>query len=179
MLEFVFGWVRRIFYWNPPEQHVVMQWLFDIFLGFLTPRLNQSRQFFSCDSWRVFGHSNSPPHRGLGWYRHTSSSRQICNILRWLEPLNYCPDDGNRDFQWFRSFLRATFYFVKLNDLVLHIRAIFFGFTPCDGRLRELGLCVPHIYNSVEQVVMAGQFHAPSHPGVLKNENMNSNILQI
>ncbi len=56
---------------------------------------------------------NSPPHRGLGWYRHTSSSRQICNILRWLEPLNYCPDDGNRDFQWFRSFLRATFYFVS------------------------------------------------------------------
>ncbi len=27
---------------------------------------------------------------------------------------------------------------------------------------------VPHIYNPVEQEVMAGQFHAPSHPGVLK-----------
>ncbi len=26
--------------------------------------------------------------------------------------------------------------------------------------------------------VMAGQFHAPSHPGVLKNINMNGNILQ-
>ncbi len=25
---------------------------------------------------------------------------------------------------------------------------------------------------------MAGQFHAPSHPGVLKNVNMNGNILQ-
>ncbi len=36
----------------------------------------------------------------------------------------------------------------------------------------------PHIYNSVEQEVMAGQFHAPSHPGVLKNLNMNGNILQ-
>ncbi len=24
----------------------------------------------------------------------------------------------------------------------------------------------PHIYNHVEQEVMAGQFHAPSHPGV-------------
>ncbi len=35
--------------------------------------------------------------------------------------------------------------------------------------------CVPHIYNPVE--VMAGQFHAPSHPGVLKNGNMNGNIL--
>ncbi len=37
--------------------------------------------------------------------------------------------------------------------------------------------CVPHIYNPVEQEVMAGQFHAPSHPGVLKNGNMNGNIL--
>ncbi len=36
-----------------------------------------------------------------------------------------------------------------------------------------------HIYNHVEQEVMAGQFHAPSHPGVLKkNVNMNGNILQ-
>ncbi len=35
------------------------------------------------------------------------------------------------------------------------------------------------IYNTVEQEVMAGQFHAPSHPGVLKkNVNMNGNILQ-
>ncbi len=43
---------------------------------------------------------------------------------------------------------------------------------------REFDLCVPHIYNPVEQKVMAGQFHAPSHPGVLKNVNMNGNILQ-
>ncbi len=41
---------------------------------------------------------------------------------------------------------------------------------------REFDLCVPHIYNPVEQKVMAGQFHA-SHPGVLKNVNMNGNIL--
>ncbi len=40
------------------------------------------------------------------------------------------------------------------------------------------GLCVPHIYNPVEQEVMAGQFHSPSHPGVIKNLNMNGNILQ-
>ncbi len=42
----------------------------------------------------------------------------------------------------------------------------------------EFGLCVPHIYNPVEQEVMAGQFHASSRPGVLKNVNMNVNILQ-
>ncbi len=58
---------------------------------------------------------------------------------------------------------------MKLNYLLLHIRNIFFGFSHCDGWLREFGLCVPHIYNPVEQEVMAGQFHAPSHPGVLKN----------
>ncbi len=34
--------------------------------------------------------------------------------------------------------------------------------------IKGIGLCVPHIYNPVEQEVMAGQFHAPSHPGVLK-----------
>ncbi len=62
----------------------------------------------------------------------------------------------------------SHFYFVMLNNLVLHNRTIFLGFTPCDGWLREFGLCVPHIYNPVEQEVMAGQFHAPSHPGVLK-----------
>ncbi len=42
----------------------------------------------------------------------------------------------------------------------------------------EFDHCVPHIYNPVEQKVMAGQFHAPSHPGVLKKLNMNGNILQ-
>ncbi len=56
---------------------------------------------------------------------------------------------------------------MKLNNLVLHIKAIFLGFTPCDGWLKEFGLCVPYIYNPVEQEVMAGLFHAPSHPGVL------------
>ncbi len=76
------------------------------------------------------------------------------------------------------SFLTATFYFVKLNNLVLYIRTILFGFTPCDGLLREFGLRVPHIYNHVEQEVMAEQFHVHNHPGVLKNVNMNRNILQ-
>ncbi len=65
-----------------------------------------------------------------------------------------------------------------LNNLVLYFRTIFSSFTPCDGRLREFGLCVPNIYNPAEQEVMAGQFHAPSHSGVLKNLNMNGNILQ-
>ncbi len=65
-------------------------------------------------------------------------------------------------------FLKPFHYFVKLNNLVLHIRNIFFGFSHCDGWLREFGLCVPHIYNPVEQEFMAGQFHDPSHPGVLK-----------
>ncbi len=61
-----------------------------------------------------------------------------------------------------------NFYFVQLNNLVLHIRTTFFGLTPCDGRIWEFGLCSPHIYNPAEQEVMARQFHTPSHPGQLK-----------
>ncbi len=65
-------------------------------------------QFSSCGPWRVFSHSNSPSHRALGRYRHTSSSRQIHNILCWLEILNYCPDGGNGNFHCSSSFLKAT-----------------------------------------------------------------------
>ncbi len=121
---------------------------------------------------------NSPPHHALGRYRHTSSSRQIRNIFYWLEILNYCPDGGNGIFHCSSSFLKATSLICEAQLSLLHIRNIFFVFSHCDGWLREFGLCVPHIYNPVEQEVMAGQFHAPSHPGVLKNVNMNGNILQ-
>uniref|UniRef100_A0A672R414 Queuosine 5'-phosphate N-glycosylase/hydrolase n=2 Tax=Sinocyclocheilus grahami TaxID=75366 RepID=A0A672R414_SINGR len=43
-----------------------------------------SLQFSSCDPWRVFGHSNSPPQRALGRYRHTSSSSEaeLTKVLR-------------------------------------------------------------------------------------------------
>ncbi len=61
----------------------------------------------SCDPWRVFSHSNSPSHRALGRYRHTSSSRQFHKMLCWLENLNYCPDGGNGNFHCSSSFLKA------------------------------------------------------------------------
>ncbi len=76
--------------------------------GFLTPRLNYFLQFSSCGPWRIFSHSNSPPHHALRIYRHTSSSRQFCNIVCWLEILNYCPDGGNGNFHCSSSFLKAT-----------------------------------------------------------------------
>ncbi len=153
--------------------------LFDnFFLGFLTPRLNYFLQFSSCGPWRVFGHSNSPSHHALGRYRHTSSSRQIRNILCRLEILNYCPDGGNGNFHCSSSFLKTTSLICEAHYLLLHIRNILFGFSHHDGWLREFGLCVSHIYNPVEQEVMAGQFHAPSHPGVLKKLKVNGNILQ-
>ncbi len=47
-------------------------------------------------------------HRALGRYRHTSSSRQFCNILCWLHILNYCPDGGNGNFHCSISILKAT-----------------------------------------------------------------------
>ena len=74
----------------------------------MTPRLNFFLQFSSCDPWRVFSYSNSPSHHTLGRYRHTSSSRQFCNIFCWLEILNYCPDGGNGNFHCSSSFLKAT-----------------------------------------------------------------------
>ncbi len=46
--------------------------------------------------------------RALGWYRHTSSSRQIHKMLCWLEILNYCLDGGNGHFHCSSSFLKAT-----------------------------------------------------------------------
>ncbi len=78
------------------------------FKGFLTPRLNYFLQFSSCGPWRIFSLSNSPSHRALGRYRHTSSSRPFRNILCWLEFLNCCPDGGNGNFHCSSSFLKAT-----------------------------------------------------------------------
>ncbi len=131
MLEFVFGWVRRIFLETLPNN---MWWfrgcLIFFFLGFWPQ--DSTNLCNRCDRWRVFGYSNSPPKHSLGRYRHTSSFRQIFYIFSWLEPLNYYPDGGNGDFQCFNSFLTATFYFVMLNNLVLHIRNIFFVFSHCD-----------------------------------------------
>ncbi len=101
MLEIIFGWARRIFLESVPNN---MWWC----RCYLTPKRNLSLQFSSCGPCRVFSHSNSPPHRALGRYRHTSFSRQIHNIFCWLEILNYCPDGGNGNFHCSSSFLKAT-----------------------------------------------------------------------
>jgi len=55
-----------------------------------------------------------------------------------------CPDVQNGEFQFFSYFLRATFYFVMVNNLLLHIR------THCDGWLRGFGLCVSSYLHSHE-----------------------------
>ncbi len=47
------------------------------------------------DLWRVVGHSNYPPHLAYRQYRHTSFSRQICDILNSTD-----------------LFLQASFFFV-------------------------------------------------------------------
>ncbi len=126
LLEFVFGWVRRIFLETLPNN---MWWfngcLMFIFLGFW-PQDSTNL----CNSPAVIvGESLATQTLLLSMhYRHTSSFRQIFNIFSWLEPLNYYPDGGNGDFQCFNSFLTATFYFGMPNNLVLHIRNIFFVF---------------------------------------------------
>ncbi len=110
--------------------------------GFLTPRLNYFLQFSSCGPWRVFSHSNSPSHRALGQYRHTSSSRQFCNILCWLEILNYCPDGGNGKFYCSSSIVKATSLICEAQlSFAAHQKYIIFCFSHCDWWLREFGLC--------------------------------------
>ncbi len=61
-----------------------------------------------CNSPAVILGEDRAPHRALGRYRHTSSSRQIHNIFCWLEIINYCPDGGNGEFHCSSSFLKAT-----------------------------------------------------------------------
>ncbi len=108
MLEIVFGWVRRIILEPFPNNMWWCRCCLTIFQGFLTLRLNNFLQLSSCGPWRIFIHSNSPPHHALWQYRHTSYSRQFRNILCWLEILNYSPDCGNGNFHCSRSFLKAT-----------------------------------------------------------------------
>ncbi len=107
MLEFVFGWARRIFLETIPNNMWWCRCCLTIFFKVFWPR-DYFQQFSSCGPWRVFSHSNSPSHHALGWYRHTSSSMQIHNIFCWLEILNYCPDGGNGNFHCSSSFLKAT-----------------------------------------------------------------------
>ncbi len=131
MLEIIFGWARRIFLETLPNNMCWYRGCLTIFLaiGFLPPRLNYFLQFSSCGPWRVFGHSNSP-HRALGRYRHTSSSRQIRNILCWLEILNYCPDGGNGNFHCSSSFLKATSLICEAQlSFAAHQKYIFWFFS--------------------------------------------------
>ncbi len=85
-------------------------------------------------------HSNSPPHRALGWYRHTSSSRLFRNIFCWLEILNYCPDGGNGIFHCSSSFLKATSLICEAQLSFAAHQKYILGFSHCDGWLREFGL---------------------------------------
>ncbi len=130
MLEFVFG------------ESIFFSWFF--FSGFLTTNL--SLQFSSCGPWRVFGHSNSPPHHALGRYRHMSSSRQIHNIFCWLEILNYCPDVGNGNVHCSSSFLKATSLICEAQlSFAAHQKYILW-FSHCDRWLREFGLYFPSLF---------------------------------
>ncbi len=133
---------------------------------FLTPRLNYFLQFSSCGPWRVFSHSNSPSYRTLGLCRHTSSSRQFCDILCWLKNLNYCPDGENGNFNCSSCFLKATSLICEAQlSFAAHQKYIIWLFSLWLW-LREF-VFIP-VYISVKQEAIAGQFHVHSHPGVLK-----------
>ncbi len=97
MLEFVFGWARIIFLETLPNN----MWWCRCCLTILFLRFSDTEtQLFSA----------------LGWYRHTSSSRQFRNILCWLEILNYCPDGGNGNYYCSSSKNSSP----NTNDLYIH-----------------------------------------------------------
>ncbi len=132
MLEIVFGWARIIYLETPPNNMWWCRCCLAFFLRFSDPRLKCFLQFSSCGPRRVFGHSNSPSHRALGWYRHTSSYRQFHKMLCWLEILNYCPDGGNGDFHCSRSFLKSTSLICEDQLFFAAHQKLFFGFSHCD-----------------------------------------------
>ncbi len=153
MLEFVFGWLRRIFLETLPNN---MWWCRGCLTNFFKVFWPRDSTIF-CNSpavvpWRVFGHSNSPSHRALGRYRHTSSSRQIHNILCWLEILNYSPNGGNGTFHCSTSFLIATSQIFEAQlSFAAHQKYILWFFS-----LWWMIKGFPPIYISVKQEAMAG-----------------------
>ncbi len=139
-----FGWVRRIFLETLPNNMWWCRGCLIFFKGFLTPKLNLFLQFSSCGPWRVFSHSNSPSHRALGRYRHTSSSRQIHNIFCWLKSLNYCPDGGNGNFHCSSSFLKATSLICEAQlSFAAHQKYVLWFFSLWWMINLEFGLCFP------------------------------------
>ncbi len=94
--EYVFGWARRIVLETLPNN---MCWCRGCLLRFSDPET----QLISPAV--VLGESLATQNHALGRYRHTSSSRQIHNILCWLEILNYCSDGVNGNFHCSSSFL--------------------------------------------------------------------------
>ncbi len=135
------------FSWNPPKQHV-------FFFKVSDPKTQIFSAILQLWSWRVFSHSNSP-HRALGRYRHTSSSRQFRNIFCWLEILNYCPDGGNGNFHCSSSFLKATSHLLltpEIYSLVSLVIRISRGANNCVQRVFEKNIyfimIFPPILNS-------------------------------
>ncbi len=155
LLEFVFGWVRRIFLETLPNNMWRCRGCFIIFL-FLGFWPQDSTNLYNC------------PAVILG----ESLERFVTSLVDWnLLIITLVVELG----------ISNAFYFVKLNHLVLHIRTVFLGFTPCDGWLGEFGICVPHIYNPVEQeswldnIMLLVTLVCKKHP---KRIIMTGNILE-
>ncbi len=65
------------------------------------------------------------------------------------------------DFQCFSSF---HFLFCEAQQSCSAHQNYILWFYSLWWMIKGIGLCVPHIYNSGEQEVMAGQFHVHNHP---------------
>ncbi len=141
MLEIVFDeWGE--FFLKPSQTTCDDVAVWQISSGFLTPRLNYFLQFSSCGPWGVFSYSNCPSHRALGRYRLSLPGSFVTFYVDWKFLIIALMVEMGI-FTTLALFLKPLNSFVKLNYLLIYIRNIFFGFSHCNGWLREFGLCFP------------------------------------
>ncbi len=131
MLEFVFGRARTIFLETLPNN---MWWYRGCLTFFFKVFWPETQLFLAILQLWSFS-------RALGRYTHTSSSRQFCNILYWLENLNYCPDGGNGNFHCSSSFLKATSQICEAQlSFAAHQKYILWLFSLW-WMIKDFGLC--------------------------------------
>ncbi len=69
-----------------------------------------------------------------------TSSRQICNIFSWLEPLNYYPEGGNGDLQCFNYFLQPL-SILLCSTILFCTSEIYSGRSKAKAKQSELSRC--------------------------------------
>ncbi len=131
------------------------------------------------------------------WFWGFSASRTILLTVCWdkidTRPLTgwfiTLPDDWNvliivliveMGIFGVRAIFLATSHFVKLNNGLLHITAMFFGLTHCDKWSRELDLCVTsYLYPMWNRRPWFNNFKAHTHNCIYSQSKNDSDTRYI